>query len=141
MNNIISLKEYISNKNNHLKGKHESKIDHSAFLKSFIDNKESEIETVHVIEERGYYLVKNQKGKSVNDDFCNVKINALVEYDISPEDYLLNVLINIAPQKIIFNINNVFIERKLRQVFGDRLYSKYNSGEKVVKLNTSFFKY
>lgn len=95
-------------------------------LKYFVDIQESKIDEINIfIQENGGYILKDENGNDVFDEFIKELTESKIETEANIEDIIISGLITNAPKHVIIHkkdraINLEFIET-IVNVFGDRV--------------------
>lgn len=97
-----------------------------SLLKYFVDIQESKIEEINIyIQENGGYILKDENGIDVFDDFIKELSECKIDTEANVEDIIISGLITNAPKHVIIHrkdrsVNLEFIET-IFNVFGDRV--------------------
>lgn len=95
-------------------------------LKYFVDIQESKIEEINIyIQENGGYLLKDENGNDVFDEFIKELSECRIDTEANVEDIIISGLITNAPKHVIIHrkdrcVNFEFIDT-IFNVFGDRV--------------------
>lgn len=100
-------------------------------LKYFVEIQESKLEVVNIIIKRnGEYLVEDENGKNLFDEFIKELIESKERIDANPEDVIISGLITNAPRHIYITnkkycLNKEFLNT-ISAVFGERVMFRTN---------------
>lgn len=95
-------------------------------LKYFVDIQESKIDEINIyIQENGGYILKDENGNDVFDEFIKELSECKIDTEANVEDIIISGLITNAPKHVIIHrkdkcINSEFIDT-IFNVFGDRV--------------------
>ena len=95
-------------------------------LKYFVDIQECKIEKIIIsIEAGSHYIIKDEYGKDLYNDFLKELTSDENDFDINIDDILISGLITSSPKNIIIygkrNCNNKEFLETIKNVFGDRV--------------------
>lgn len=100
-------------------------------LKYFVEIQESKLEVVNIIIKRnGEYLVEDENGKNLFDEFIKELIESKESIDANPEDVIISGLITNAPRHVYITnkeycLNKEFLNT-ISAVFGERVAFRTN---------------